>query len=113
MKFIARFHDEATHSRTRSLLRSKGIPTHSKTIETRNMGWQAVLFVCLEEQTEDALKLMRDPMHRPANPVDAEAFEKALENQDMGLLAKWSTIVLIVVVVAFSGLVLVARYFGG
>lgn len=113
MKFIARFHDEETHLKTRSLLRSKGIPTHSKTIEGRSMGWQAVLFVCLEEQTDDALKLMRDPAHEPANPVDAEAFEKALENQDMRLLAKWSTVVLIVVIVAFSGLLLVARYFGG
>lgn len=76
------------------------------------MGWQAVLFVCLEEQTGDALKLMRDPTHKPANPVDAEAFEKALENKDMRLLAKWSTVVLIAVVAAFSGLVLVAWHFG-
>lgn len=111
MKFIARFHDEATHSNMRGLLRSKGIPTHSKTIETRGMGWQAVLFVCLDEQTDDALKLMRDPTHKPANPVDAEAFEKALENQDMRLLAKWSTIALIVVVVAFCGLILVTWHF--
>ncbi len=112
MKFIARFHDEATHSSMRALLRSKGIPTHSKTIETRGMGWQAVLFVCLEEQTDDALKIMRDPTHKPASPVDAEAFEKALENQDMRVLAKWSTIALILVVGAFCALLLVTWYFG-
>lgn len=112
MKYIARFHDQETFYRTRSLLRSKGIPTHSKMIEGRESGWQTALYVCLAEHMDDALVLMRDPTHKPANPVDAEAFEKALENQDMSLLAKWSTFVLIAMVAVFSGLVLAAWHFG-
>jgi hypothetical protein len=100
VKYIARFSDQKELFRVRQLLRSKGIPTHEQTLEGRRLGWYAALYVCMPEHVDDALQIIRNPSHKPANPVDAEAFEKAIENSDMTLLAKlvtfWGLIICIV-----------------
>lgn len=91
VKYIARFSDRTELMRVRQLLRSKGIPTHEQTLEGRRLGWYAALYVCMPEHVDDALRIIRNPSHLPTNPVDAEAFEKAMENPDTMLLARLVT----------------------
>ena len=91
VEYIARFSDRQELMRVRQLLRSKGIPTHEQTLEGRRLGWYAALYVCMPEHVDDALRIIRNPSHLPTNPVDAEAFEKAMENPDTTLLAKLVT----------------------
>lgn len=88
MRLLARFHDPEELDRVRALLRQKGVPTWANRIEGRRLGWQAVLHVCLDEQLDDALRLLRDPAHVPAHPVDAEAFERAMAVDGSGLLVR-------------------------
>jgi hypothetical protein len=91
VEYIARFSDQQELMRVRQLLRSKGIPTHEQTLEGSRLGWYAALYVCMPEHVDDALKIIRNPSHKPANPVDADAFEKAMKNSDTTLLAKLVT----------------------
>jgi hypothetical protein len=105
MEFICRFHHSEELTRVRALLRSKGIPTFSPAVEPRRMGAQWALFVCLNEQAEDARRIIRDPSYVPSLAVNAEEFEATLETPDQGSLTKWVTITGLVVLAVFSGLV--------
>ena len=105
MRYVARFHDSQELSRVRGLLRSKGIPTHQQQVESARMGEQWALYVCLPEQTEDAVKLMRDPQYEPAAPVNASKFEKAVLVPDQALLVRLSTITALILVPLVLGLI--------
>jgi hypothetical protein len=76
------------------------------------MGQQDALFVCLSEHIDDALKVIRGPSHVTASPVDADDFERALENPDTRLLAKWATVLAATVVVVVGGLIYLAWSYG-
>ena len=61
----------------RDLLASRGIPTYLSTGFKASRG---ALFVCINEQYEDALAVLKNPEHVVANPVDVSEFEReALE----------------------------------
>lgn len=105
MEFICRFHDADELHRVRELLRTKGIPTFSPSVEHRGLGSQWALFVCLNEQAEDARRLIRDPNHEPGLAVDAAEFEDALESPDQSTLTNWATIIAVAVLAGFAGLV--------
>ncbi|RDZ26175.1 hypothetical protein [Lysobacter silvisoli] len=109
MRFIARFHHADTLAQMQSRLRRKGVPTHAMQIEGQRLGEQWVLFVYLDEQVEDALRLLRDPEHVPALSVDVSAFESMRPVDDGRLFAKWVTIVGAVVVLGFVALALLLR----
>ena len=82
MRLLARFHDQEEFARVRALLREKGVPTWANTIESRRLGWQAVLHVCVDAQLDDALRLLRDPAHVPADvaaDVPTDDLDRALE----------------------------------
>lgn len=98
MRHLARFHDRDELARVRALLRQKGVPTWAHTIEGRGLGWQAALQVCLDDQLDDALRLLRDPDHEPAHPVDAEAFEQAMATDGSGLLVRMTNRLLLAAV---------------
>lgn len=97
MQYLARFHDRDELARMRALLRSKGVPTWTTTVESRRLGWQGTLHVCVDAQLDDALQLLRDPDHAPAHPVDAAAFERAMAQGDgSALLARVTNRLLLV-----------------
>lgn len=101
MRYIARLYDQEELRRVRALLRSKGVPTYVTTVQSSRMGLEMALYVCIDAQAEDALKILRDPTHRPAAPVDAEAFEKAIGGGDtMSIVVKYATWLLLIVVIA-------------
>lgn len=105
MHYLARFHDRDELARMRALLRSKGVPTWATTVESRRLGWQGTLHVCVDEQLDDALQLLRDPDHEPAHPVDAEAFERAMAQGDgSALLVRMTSRLLL----ALLGIVVIA-----
>ena len=68
----------------KELLEESGIPAFISSQETYRVRSSATLFkrglwVCLEEQYQDAAALLKDPNHRVAWPVDVEAFHRSLE----------------------------------
>lgn len=80
--FESESHDELT--RAKELLEGKGIPVFISSEETYRMRPSAVLYkkglwVCLEGQFSDAIKLLKNPSHEVAQPVDVEAFYHSLE----------------------------------
>jgi hypothetical protein len=107
MRYLARFHDRDELARVRALLRAKGVPTWATTVEHRRMGWQGTLHVCLDEHVDDALRLLRDPTHVPAHPVDAEAFERALAQGDGSALLVRMTNRLLLVLAGLAAIVAV------
>ena len=113
MKYIARLYDHDELLSIRELLHSKGIPTHQISIGGARFGGESwALHVCLSEHVEDALQILRDPSHEPANPVDATAFEEAVLNPDTRLLTKLATITLLVAIPIFAGIVYLVWRFG-
>lgn len=65
----------------RRLLASRGIPTYW------NPGFGgalAPLFVCIDEQYDDAVALLEDPQHVVAHPVDVAEFQQAERTQGFG-----------------------------
>ncbi|MGN6153755.1 MAG: hypothetical protein ACTHOH_17380 [Lysobacteraceae bacterium] len=111
MRYLARFHDRNELARMRALLRSKGVPTWATTVESRRLGWQGTLHVCVDEQLDDALRLLRDPDHEPAHPVDAEAFERAMtegDGTDLLLRTMHRALLWLLAIVAATALVVLA-----
>lgn len=105
MEFIRRFHDPDDLDRLRERLRDKGIPTYVAQGGSRAARFWS-LFACIDEQADDARRVLRDPAHEPAYKVDAKAFEATLQHQDTSLLARWATIVAIAVFLGFAALML-------
>ncbi len=65
----------------RRLLASHGIPTYWN----QGLGGaRAPLFVCIDEQYDDALALLKNPEHVVAHPVNVEEFKQAGRNQGLG-----------------------------
>lgn len=111
MKYIARYYDGDTLLRARQLLRDKGIATHVVQEESRRLGEQWALFVCLNAQAEDALRLLRDPAHQPATRIDAAAFERHMATADLQLLTRAASIVFLIAVPALCAFIyLLWRY---
>ena len=102
------------------LLEEKGIPVFISSEETYRLRPSRVLYkkglwVCLEEQFSDAAKLLKNPNHEVAKPVDVEAFNRSLEEaQKEPLRGLWLNrdkilnVVLSVVVVAIVAAVVIA-----
>lgn len=81
MKSLGEFHSSTECSQIRGLLNSRGIPTYW------NPGYggaSAPLFVCIDEQYDDAVALLKDPEHAVAHPVNIEEFKQAEQNQGIG-----------------------------
>ncbi|RYG93673.1 MAG: hypothetical protein EON58_17860 [Alphaproteobacteria bacterium] len=112
MKYIARLYDHDELLRTRWLLHSKGIPTHEIAVGGGKLIDTWALYVCLPEHLEDALQVLRNPDHEPANPVDVTPFLEAVKNPDLRLLSRLATITLLVFIPFFAGLVYLLWRFG-
>ena len=103
------------------LLESRGVPVYiggegSFRINRRMTAYQRSLWVMLDQHYEDAQKLLDDPAHEVAEPVDVAAFYEAFEKQKasplkalLGLESdaamNW---LLVLVVIALGGMALFA-----
>ena len=95
------------------LLEGKGIPIDWRGgSATRNVRapYSAALYVCLDSQFEDALAILRDPSHVPAQPVDAAQYRLDIEVDGMKSVLNYLLAPCLVVVAIFV-LLIVAIYF--
>lgn len=95
MRFLLRTHDAAETSRIRSLLESNGILCHIQSDQRFVAGYRQAVFVCLDDQYDDARELLRNPEHRVANPLDASAYQKFSEGFGHGHILAWSVLWLV------------------
>jgi hypothetical protein len=107
MKALIEVHDPAEFQRITELLRSKGIPTIGKRTGIRL--YRQMIFVCINDQFEDARILLDFPASAPKIRVNPDAFHRRASGNNLDLIAdnlKWVLLVavlFIVVVVAALG----------
>lgn len=81
-----------------NLLASRGIPTY-RSLSRSSPG---VLFVCINEQFEDALAVLKNPEHEVAQPVDVEEFQRKTQTEGLGTVL-WSSVALLVFLLCVVG----------
>ena len=113
MHVLARVHDESELERITSLMHGKGIPTFVRSATLRRGVAYWVVFVCLNSQAADAIRILKDPSHEPAQPVNVATFERAAYSRNLDVMVKWGAITLIVVATTFAAIMyLVVRQAG-
>ena len=86
MKIVAEAHDAEELTRVTQLLHSKGIPTFGRSHGSRyQVHWK--IFVCLDEQFEDAAAVLQNPDHTPLLQVDVEAFLAEADARNLDAIA--------------------------
>jgi len=109
MHVLARVHDESEVERITSLMRSKGIPTFVRSAALRRSVPYWVVFVCLKSQAADAIRILKDPSHEPAQSVNVATFERAAYSRNLDVIVKWGAITLLVVATVFAAIMYLAR----
>jgi len=107
MKSLGSFGNSAECAEIRDLLASRGIPTYLA------MGYRAsrgALFVCINEQFEDALAVLKNPEHEVAQPVDVAEFEREARTGGLGTILKGS-VALLVFLLVIVGVLLAAHFY--
>ncbi len=94
MKHLRRFEDEESSTVALYLLRDNGIPTH--TTSSVKGSYQLDVHVILDHQYDDAVRLLEDPTHEVANPVDMNEFDR-LKNHPaiLDTIVKWALLCLV------------------
>ena len=92
MKSLGFFNDSTEADKVYELLSSRGIPSYIEGKGIYSSG--IVVFVCINEQHEDAIALLKNPNHVVSQPVDVEAFEFAARSAGMGTILKDGLVVL-------------------
>src|SRR5688572_1891089 len=70
MRLLARVHDESRLSEITSLMRAKGIPVFVRSAGPPRGLPKWIVFVCLNEQANDARQLLQNPEHEPKLSVN-------------------------------------------
>ena len=85
----------ADATRILSLMHERGIPTWTES--TRLPGTQnpmeLAVFVCIDDQFDDARALLVDPDHVVRDPVDVAEFEARAANVDLMPMLSWGAAV--------------------
>ena len=88
--------------RITELLERNGVPIYVSARLPR--GGPSGLFVCLDEQYDDAVALLRNPHHKVTNPVDVadyyERMDEAVRQSPLSMPTMISIIVAMVIIVA-------------
>jgi hypothetical protein len=91
MKSLGCFEDPDERERVRDLLASRGIPTYW--IRTYR-SVHGMLFVCINEQFDDALALLKNPNHEVVQPVDVAEFDRRAKTEGLGAILSGTVAVL-------------------
>jgi hypothetical protein len=105
MREIAQVETSSELERITSLMHDNGVPTYSRSAGSYFGGSPWIIYACLDSQGDDAAKLLTDPSHEIASPVDVDAFDFAASRSNTGLMLWWS-VGLIAVVAGALALVL-------
>ena len=85
VKSLGYFEDSDERERIRDLLASRGIPTYwAKTYRSV----RGMLFVCINEQFDDALAVLKNPNHEVAQPVDVAEFERRAKTEGLSSILR-------------------------
>ncbi|MCL1633243.1 hypothetical protein M2650_01080 [Luteimonas sp. SX5] len=83
MRILTCVHDHAELSRIVGLMHEKGIPTFTRDASPRRGPPHWIVFVCLNSQAEDAVRILKDPDLIAARPVNVDTFERAAYTRNM------------------------------
>jgi len=97
MRLLTYVASRSEQARLIGLLQSQGIPVLGDQMPGIRYSMQTALFVCIDEQYDDALALLKNPEHTVSEPVDVDAFWKASAGTQPQLL-RWSLVALAVLV---------------
>jgi len=108
MKSLGSFGNSAECAEIRDLLASRGIPTF---LATGYRARRGTLFVCINEQFDDALAVLKNPEHEVAQPVDVAEFEQAARTQGLGTILA-SGVAFLMFLLAIVGVLLAVHFYG-
>jgi len=108
MKSLGVFGRTTEVEQIRELLTSRGIPTYQ--LGGFKAGARGPLFVCINEQYEDALAVLKNPEHVVANPVDVAQFWHTAQTQGLGTVLKGS-IAMLMFLLAIVGLLVAIHFY--
>jgi hypothetical protein len=108
VKSLGIFGNSAECSEVRELLASRGIPSYWA-VGFRL--YRGPLFVCINDQYEDALAVLKNPGHIVSQPVNVEEFERATQTQGLSTVLMGG-IALLSLLSAMVGVLLALHFYG-
>jgi hypothetical protein len=109
MRVLGYFHTSEELSRVTDMLESRGIPVYAEGLR-RYMSTSWCLFVCINDQYEDALALLTNAHHEVRRPVDVAKFKSEVQVPGSPEILKNALLILLGLVLLASALVAL-RYF--
>ena len=113
MEFLVAAYTEEVAAEIKDLLDSKGIPTYAVAERMGRVSGHVRctrVFVCLNNQLQDARAVLKDPEHVVTDPVDAQEYYTWADAQPLSGRLVWGTALLVIGALIF---VAVALYFSG
>src|SRR5689334_23384663 len=111
MRFLGNYSDPDERARVSRLLESHGIPIYRQGGLTFGEEPRAI-FVCVDEQYDDAIALLSDQHHNVRRRLDIKAYAKARRTDFLALELKYALLILVGVVLLVAGLVAAAWWRG-
>src|SRR5690349_12600812 len=111
MRFLGNYNDPAERAKVSALLEAHGIPTYKQGGLTFGEEPRA-LFVCFDDQYEDAIALLSNENHRVRRRIDMKLFSKAKRIDGLSLELKCALLILAGVALLFA-CVLAAAWWQG
>ena len=108
MRVLGYFQTGEELLRVTELLESRGIPVWKSSRFYRSFNW--CLFVCINDQLEDAVALLKNENHEVRQPVDVSAFKREAQISGSPEILEGALIVLLGLVLLASALAAL-RYF--
>jgi hypothetical protein len=108
MKSLGSFGNTPECDQIRDMLASRGIPRY---LATGYRARRGTLFVCINEQFDDALAVLKNPEHEVAQPVDIAEFERAAQTDGLGTILMGS-VALLLFLLLIVGAVFAVHYYG-
>jgi len=105
LKLLTKVYDRDLLNHSARLLENAGIPVFCKTYGGLVTIYYS-LFVLIDDQLEDAIKLLKDPNHVVSNPVDIDEFYRTAWMPEEQFFKKMLDMLLSVIVVLICGFTL-------
>jgi len=110
VKHLRRFDDPDSGAAALFLLRDNGIPTHT-TSNVRG-SYQLDVYVILDHQYADAVRLLEDPTHEVKNQVDMNEFDRLKNHPSiLDVIVRWSLLCLVAAAVLAGAAALFGTHF--
>lgn len=105
MRLLTYIHDRGELNRVTSLMTGKGIATHVVYVGRAHGPTRWAVFICINAQIDDAVRLLEDERHVVASPIDVAEFDRNAKTRNLRFIANRSTMFLLVAALVFAGIV--------